>query len=69
MLFYGIAVVIFSSILGRLIPSSRGICCLLPFLVIASLVFCPVFMDLGQLWPEVQLGGRLLLPTYYLETF
>ena len=66
MLFYGIAVVIFSSILERLIPSSRGICCLL---VIASLVFCPVFMDLGQLWPEVQFGGRLLLPTYYLETF
>lgn len=69
MLLYGIAVVLFGRILERLFPSSRGICCLLPFLVLASLVFCPVFMDLGQLWPQVRLGGRFLLPTYYLEIF
>ena len=69
MALYGIAVVVFGRILERLVPSSRTICCLLPFLIIASLVFCPVFVDLGQLWPEVRMGGRFLLPTYYLESF
>ena len=45
------------------------LCCIIPFLVIGSLVFCPVFVDAGRLFPGLDQVGRLFPPWYYLQVF
>ncbi len=69
MLVYLAAICLFSWLLGRLLPGPQILCALIPFFVIGSLLFCPVFLDLGKLVPEIKSVGRLFLPYYYLQTF
>ena len=41
----------------------------IPFFIIGSLVFCPVFFDAERLLPGLGQAGRLFLPYYYLRGF
>ena len=45
----------------------RDSCCIIPFLVIGSLVFCPVFVDAGRFFPGLDQVGGLFPPWYYLQ--
>ena len=45
------------------------LCCIIPFLVIGSLVFCPVFVDAGRFFPGLDQVGGLFPPWYYLQVF
>ena len=66
---YVLAVAAFSCALKGVFRSGPVICCLIPFFIIGSLIFCPVFLDTGRLVPEVEKAGRLFLPYYYLRMF
>ncbi|MCI8454175.1 MAG: hypothetical protein HFE84_06125 [Lachnospiraceae bacterium] len=67
--FYMVLVVGIASILKMLVKNSQVICCLLPFFLIGSLIFCPVFLDLPAFVPGVSFVGKLFLPYYYLRWF
>lgn len=66
---YVLAVVAFSWILRLFCRRAEIICCLIPFFLVGSLVFCPVFVDIGRYLPEFSAAGKLFLPTYYLKIF
>ncbi|MGL5435763.1 MAG: hypothetical protein ACRDBO_10260 [Lachnospiraceae bacterium] len=69
MIVYLAAICLFSWLLGRLLPGTQLLSALIPFFVIGSLAFCPVFLDLGALIPALKPVGRLFLPYYYLQMF
>lgn len=66
---YLILVVAFSCLLGAICRRPQVLCCLIPFFIIGSLVFCPVILDAGQFFPVFQTVGKLFLPYYYLRWF
>lgn len=66
---YSAAVVLFAWGLGRLCRREAVLCCLIPFFLVGSLVFCPVIADVGRYLPPFRAAGRLFLPWYYLRVF
>lgn len=66
---YIILIVAFSSLLGMICRKPRVLCCLIPFFMIGSLIFCPVILDAGKFFPVFGWVGRLFLPYYYLKMF
>lgn len=66
---YSISVTVFSWILGRVCRSEEAVCCLIPFFLVGSLVFCPVFLDIRRYVPEFGMVERLFLPGYYIRLF
>lgn len=66
---YGAAVTAFAGLLKWIFRSEAVLCCLIPFFIIGSLIFCPVFLDTSRLLPELGKLGRLFLPYYYLRLF
>lgn len=64
---YGAAVVIFTWLLCVLCRREEVLCCLIPFFLVGSLVFCPVIIDVGRYIPLLGAAGRLFLPWYYLR--
>lgn len=66
---YGAAVVIFSWAVRLICRREALICCLIPFFLVGSLVFCPVFLDIGKYIPEFRILGKFFLPGYYLKLF
>ncbi|MCI9558332.1 hypothetical protein D3Z55_02495 [Clostridiaceae bacterium] len=66
---YGAAVVVFSWGVRLVCGREELVCCLIPFFLVGSLVFCPVFLDIGKYMPEFRLWGRLFLPGYYIRMF
>ena len=67
--FYGILVTGFSWAVRIACPREALVCCLIPFFLVGSLVFCPVFLDIGKYVPEFGKLGNLFLPQYYLKIF
>lgn len=66
---YGCGCVVFTFGLKLLVRSPEILCCLIPFFIIGSLLFCPVFVDAGRWIPGLDQAGRLFLPFYYLRCF
>lgn len=66
---YVCAVTVFSWLLRLICRRAELVCCLIPFFLAGSLVFCPVFFDAGQFLPAFQMVGRVFLPGYYLHLF
>ena len=58
-----------SWILKWILRQPQILLCTIPFFVIGSLVFCPVFIDGGRYVEGVDAVGRLFLPYYYLQFF
>ncbi len=66
---YGAAVTLFSWLLLRICRRQEVICCLIPFFLAGSLIFCPVWIDLRNYLPEFSRMEYLFLPGYYLKLF
>lgn len=66
---YLVLVVAFSFVFGTVCKSPQVLCCLIPFFLIGSLLFCPVILDAGQVFPAFRTIGKLFLPYYYLRLF
>ncbi len=47
----------------------EAVCSLIPLFLAGSLIFTPVFVDMGQYFPLWGWAGRLFLPWYYLRWF
>lgn len=60
---YSLCCAFFAMVLGRICGNSGAIGALLPILIVAALVICPVFFDLGAL----RTLQYLLPPTYYIN--
>lgn len=67
MVLYTGAVLIFSWLLCLICREPGRICMLLPFFLMGSLIFCPIFLDAGRFLPEAEWIGKLFLPWYYLR--
>lgn len=63
---YIVAIAAFSWILNLVTPSARAMVSIIPVLLIASLVLCPVFINVLTYVPAAKHLARLLLPYYYL---
>lgn len=66
MLLYVLAVTVFAGILTVIVPDEKIMVSSIPVFAAASLLFCPVFVNLTQAVPFVGYFARLLLPYYYL---
>ena len=69
LLLYCLMCIILTLLLGRLIPKAGFFYAFLPLYMIANLLFCPVFADLGSLLPILRILSYFFLPTYYLKLF
>lgn len=66
---YAAAVTAAAWALKLICPSPQALCCTIPFFIIGSLVFCPVFINAGKLFEGFDLAGKCFLPYYYLRIF
>ncbi len=67
LILYGFASCIYAWILKLLVRKGRVLFCLIPFFLMGSLIFTPVFVDIGRFVPGLQWIGRLFLPYYFLH--
>lgn len=63
---YIIAVTAFSWLLGCILRSSRKLISVIPVLVIACFVLCPIFVNVSAYVPALKYVARLLVPYYYI---
>ncbi len=66
---YGIVVILFSRMVCLICRQEALIGSLIPFFLAGSLIFCPVFLDIGKYIPEFEMLERFFLPSYYLRMF
>lgn len=66
---YGMAAAVCAWMIRQICRREAVVCCLIPFFLIGSLVFCPVIVDVGRYIPTLDLAGRCFLPWYYLKLF
>jgi len=66
---YIVATAAFSWILRTVCRREAVVCCLIPFFLTGSLLFCPVIVDVGRYVPGMDGVGRMFLPWYYLGMF
>lgn len=69
MLLYLAAVTGFAWFLRVVVKSPEVLCCLIPFFLIGSLLFCPVIIDVSRYFPALETVQKLFLPWYYLNYF
>lgn len=69
MFIYVLVVTGYGLLLKSVIPKPQIIGCMMPFLLVTALLFCPVFLDVGAYVPQLAAIGRLLPPWYYLRAF
>lgn len=63
------AVCLFSYGVKAVCRKPQVVCCLIPLFLAGSLVFTPVFVDIGQFFPAWGWIEGLFLPSYYLRWF
>lgn len=63
---YSAASCVYAWILKYITGSGKVLFCLIPFFIVGSLIFTPVFADMGRFVPFIQWIGRIFLPYYYL---
>lgn len=66
---YVLAVCVFSWGVKAVCRRPQAVCCLIPFFLVGSLVFTPVFVDMRQFFPAWGWIEKLFLPSYYLRAF
>ncbi len=69
MAFYVLSVCGFSGILKAILRKPGALAVTIPFFLAGSLVFTPVFVDIGRFFPELAWIERLFLPSWYLRAF
>lgn len=66
---YLAAVCIFSAAMKVVCRKPQVLCCGIPVFLVGSLLFTPVFLDIGQFFPALGWVEKLFLPSYYLRAF
>lgn len=66
---YCMAVTAVSWLLKVICRRPQVLCCIIPFFVIGSLLFCPVFIDAGRYLDVLDQVGKIFPPRYYLRWF
>lgn len=66
---YCMAVTAVSWLLKVICRRPQVLCCIIPFFVIGSLLFCPVFIDAGRYLDVLDQVGKIFPPWYYLRWF
>ena len=66
---YVLAVCGFSYGLKIICRKPQAVCCLIPLVLVGSLVFSPVFVDIRQFFPEWGWVEKAFLASYYLRAF
>ena len=66
---YVLAVCGFSYGLKIICRKPQAVCCLIPLVLVGSLVFSPVFVDIRQFFPEWGWVEKVFLASYYLRAF
>lgn len=69
MLVYCAGLIILSWLLKVIARTPQALCSTIPFFIIGSLLFCPVFVDGGRFIDGLDRIGRLFPPWYYLKFF
>lgn len=67
LILYTTAAGVYAWILKLLVRSSSILLCLIPFFLMGSLIFTPVFVDIGRFVPSIGWIGLLFLPYYFLH--
>ncbi len=68
LLFYTVALFVFYTALGTLIRSHTVLCAAFPMILLCTLIFTPVIVDLSAFFPWLKVV-RYALPTYYYLLF
>lgn len=68
LIIYGVACLGFGWCIKEIVSDSNAVCGLIPVLAIGSLVFCPVFWDIGSVLPVAGIVQKIFLPSYYLNS-
>ena len=63
---YGGMCTLFSWGLCRIVKNPLAVACLIPFFASASLILCPVFIELSMFFPWASAAAKFFLPYYYL---
>lgn len=66
MLYYFFLIVVVNTLLTYIIKKSRILVSIIPVLIIGSLIFCPIFINLENYLPLTNIMNKLFLPYYYL---
>lgn len=66
---YFASVCLFSYGVKAVCRKPQAVCCLIPLFLVGSLIFTPVFVDIGQFFPAWGWIEKLFLPSYYLNGF
>lgn len=69
MFIYTVAIVIFGYLCKMAVRDSEVLCGYIPFFILGSLIFSPVFIDVTKWIPETAPIKYLFLPYYYLKQF
>ncbi len=64
---YFLAVCGFSYVMKLICKTPQALCCVISLLLVGSLVFTPVFVDIQQYFPELAWIEKLFLPGWYLR--
>ena len=64
---YSLVCCVYALLLKQLIRNEKILFCLIPLFIMGSLIFTPVFVDIGCWVPEIEWIGRLFPPYYYLH--
>lgn len=68
LIIYGFACLGFGWCIKETVGDSNVVCGVIPVLAIGSLVFCPVFWDIGSVLPVAGIVQKIFLPSYYLNS-
>lgn len=63
---YILILIVFCNICISLFKKSEIIMAFIPIIVLGSLIFCPIFINLSAIIPAVDVLSKILLPTYFL---
>ncbi len=66
LILYSLLVSAFVYILRLIISSETAFCTMIPFFAMASLVCCPIFINLATFIPVMRIVQKFLLPSYFL---
>lgn len=69
LLLYAIVITLFSLSLQNIWRKPGYYSCFVTLLLTASVVFCPVFISIGQFFPTLTWIQKIFIPDYYLEIF
>lgn len=65
MFVYALICTVYCYVLYKLIPNQYVFSAFIPILILGSIIFCPIFIDVSEILPFVKYISWLFLPKYY----